>query len=464
MGTLFGGFEIGRKSLNAQQLALQVTSNNIANINTPGYSRQTAVLEDGNPIQTKIGQVGTGVEVRNIESVRDRFLELRVAQETQKNSQQQAASDSLSQIESVLGIGNNGLQDAVSNFFNSFSTLANNPESIPLRNNVLSSAQNLTDVFHEYSTQLSDIQQNVNASIKDAVTQINSLASRIADLNGQIVSAEATGAEAATSRDQRNELLRQLAELVDAHSYEAEDGSLSVTIAGGQPLVTAGFVQPLAASSTPPLGLFQIKSGANDITSKISGGKLAGWLQVRDQLIPGYLSDLDTLAGNLINQVNTLHQAGTDLQNPPTVPGNNFFAPITSVSGAARTIAVDPSIMADLKNIAAGQSGAPGDNANALAIANLANLKLMAGGTATFAEAFASLQTTVGTDAQSAKQQLDTYQAVLTQLQNQRDSVSGVSLDEEAINLLRFQRAYQASSKFISVIDQMTQDLMQIVS
>jgi flagellar hook-associated protein 1 FlgK len=461
MSGLFGSLEIGRKSLMVQQQALQVTSNNIANVNTPGYSRQRAVLESSRPLQAGLLQIGTGVEIKTVESARDRFLEIRVAQGNQGSGKQQALVDSSSQIEAVFNVGDKGLQEAISRFFNSFSTLANDPTSSSLRSSVVSTAENLSNVFQSSAQQLVDIQQNTNGSIIDTVSQINHLASAIASLNHEIGAAEAVGGEAATLRDQRTELVNQLSNLVDIHYYEDEGGNFSVSVAGGQSLVTADFVNPLTTSATPPSGLVQVKSGPNEITSLIQGGKLAGLIQVRDQLIPAYQNDLDTLAESIISQVNTVHTGGTDLQVPPSSPGLNFFDPVTGVAGAAQAFSLNPAIAADLKNIAAGQSGSPGDNANALTLANLANQKVLSGGTETFAESFASLQFRVGTDTQSAKRSLDTQSALLKQLKNQRDSVSAVSLDEEAIDLIRFQRAYQASAKFISTIDQLTADLIQ---
>jgi len=461
MSGLFSSLEIGRKSLLAQQQALNVTSNNIANVNTPGYSRQQAVLEASPPVQDGLIQIGTGVDVKSIESARDRYLEIRVADGTQSNGKQQALVDSLSQIEGIFNPGDNSLQAAISQLFNSFSTLANDPSSSSLRNSVASAAQNLSSVFQGSAQQLQDIQQNANSSVIDAVNKINSLAASIASLNRNIGAAEAVGGDAATLRDQRTELVNQLSELIDVHYYEDESGNFSVSVAGGQSLVTADFVRPLTTATAPPSGFVQIKSGSNDITSLIQGGKIAGWLQVRDQKIPGYQNELDTLAEGIISQVNATHSAGTDLQVPPSNPSLNFFNPVAGVAGAAKAFSLNPAIAADLKNIAAGQSGSPGDNANALALANLANQKVLSGGTETFAQTLASLQFHIGTDAQSAKQSLDTQSALLSQLQNQRDSISGVSLDEEAVNLIRFQRAYQASAKFISTIDQLTSDLMQ---
>lgn len=461
MSGLFGSLEIGRKSLQTQQQALQVTSNNIANVNTPGYSRQRAVLEASRPVQAGMLQLGTGVEIKTVESARDRFLEIRVAQGNEGNGKQQALVDSLSQIEGVFNVGDNGLQEAISRFFNSFSTLANDPTSSSLRSSVISAGENLSNVFQSSAQQLVDIQQNTNGAVVDTVNQINELASAIASLNREIGAAEAVGGEAATLRDQRTELVNQLSSLIDTHYYEDERGNFSVSVAGGQSLVTADFVNPLTTAATPPSGLVQVKSGPNDITSLIQGGKLAGLIQVRDQNIPTYQNDLDTLAESIISQVNVAHASGTDLQVPPSIPALNFFNPVAGVAGAAQAFSVNPAISADLKNIAAGQSGSPGDNANALTLANLANQKVLSGGTETFAESFASLQFQVGTDTQSAQRSLDTQSALLSQLKNQRDSVSAVSLDEEAVDLIRFQRAYQASARFISTIDQLTDDLIQ---
>jgi flagellar hook-associated protein 1 FlgK len=229
-------------------------------------------------------------------------------------------------------------------------------------------------------------------------------------------------------------------------------------------LVSGNTAQPLSAVPVGIQGHFEVRSGANNITNLISGGEVAGFIEIRDQKIPTYLGDLDTLANTIINQVNTQHALGTDLLGNA---GVNFFnptpapaAPLVLPAGAARNFSVNAALVADPRLVAAGQSGEAGDNANALALAGLAAVKTLNGGTETFAEGFASLQFRVGTDTQGAKRTLDAQSAVLTQLQNQRDSVSGVSLDEEALDLVRFQRAYQAATKFISTIDQLTGDII----
>ena len=202
MGSLFASLDIGRKSLQSHQLALQVTSNNMSNINTPGYSRQHAVFETDFSVQTSAGLIGSGVTVKNIASARDQFIELRVVEETQHTSEQEAMFNALDQIQRILPSGSGGVQDGISQFFNSFSTLANNPESSALRNAVLSAAQNLATSFNGAARQLEETQSSVNRSIEDAVNKVNILAGNVATLNQEIIVAEGGGTEASGLRDE----------------------------------------------------------------------------------------------------------------------------------------------------------------------------------------------------------------------------------------------------------------------
>ena len=325
----------------------------------------------------------------------------------------------------------------------------------------MSVAQNLATSFNRAARQLEETQSSVNRSIEDAVNKVNILAGNVATLNQEIIVAEGGGTEASGLRDQRQEYIKELSSLIDVHYYEAEDGAFYVSVAGGHSLVSGNTSQPLSAVPLGIQGHFEVR--ADNITNLISGGEVAGFIEIRDQKIPTYLGDLDTLANTIITQVNTQHALGTDLLGNA---GGNFFnptpappAPLVLPAGAARNFSVNVALVADAR-LVAGQSGEAGDNANALALAGLAAVKTLNGGAETFAEGFASLQFRVGTDTQGAKRTLDPQSAVLTQLQNQRDSVSGVSLDEEALDLVRFQRAYQAATKFISTIDQLTGDII----
>ena len=460
MWSLFDSLEIGKKSLAAQQAALQVTGNNIANVNTPGYHRQRAVLESTLPLPTAIGDLGTGVTVDQVISVRDQFLELRIRQATQNVAMQDTLAAFLRQVGTTFDTEDSAIQEGLSRFFNSFTVLATDPASSPLRYGVLSAAENLAASFRRTANQLTEIQSQANSAAEETVRQVNALSSRIAELNIQISTAEAGGHEASTLRDHRSSALQALAEAIDIHYYEADDGSVTVSTAGGDSLVTAGFVSELRTETQPPNGFVGVFAGSREITDSIHGGRLGGLLEVRDTLITAYQAQLDALAAQVISQVNAAHAAGSDLQSPTTSPAVNLFTPAATVTGAAAAFTVNPVLAADVRYVAAGLSGSPGDNANALAIAALAFQKTLGGGTQTFAESFAALQFGVGTDEQTALQQSGIGNALLTQLENSIDSYSGVSLDEEATDLIRFQRAYQAAARYVSVIDQLTEELL----
>jgi len=462
MAGLYSSLDVARSSLAAQQTALQVTGNNIANVNTPGYHRQRAIFETTPPEISETGPIGTGVTIEKVVSVRDQFLELRISQAHQNVAAQDTISSYLRQVESVLGTEESGVQEGITRFFNSFSALSADPTSSPLRYGVISAGENLAARFRNAAQQLEDIRNNANAAVADSVRGINELTEMIANFNVQIATAEFDGSEAGTLRDQRTNAVNDLAALLDIHYYEAEDGTLSISTAGGRPLVTAGFSHALETSATGPDGMYEVVSGLYTITDSIRGGKLGGLLEVRDRLVPVYEQQLDALAESIISQVNAAHSAGTDLQSPPTSPALDFFNPAASVDGAAAGFSVNATVAGDVRYIAAGQSGSPGDNANAMAIAGLAFQRVLNGGTETFAEAFGSLQFRVGTDEQSTEKRLQTQNALLVQLENSRDAISGVSLDEEAIDLIRFQRAYQAAARFINIIDQLTEELIEI--
>jgi flagellar hook-associated protein 1 FlgK len=417
-------------------------------------------MESTPPELTSIGPVGTGVTVRKVESIRDQFLELRISQSNQNVGQQDTVSSYLDQVESVFDPNESGVQDALTGFFNSFTALATDATSSSLRYGVISASQNLATSFRDASQRLTEIRDNANAAVVDTVREINTLTATIAKLNTQISAAEASGPEAGALRDQRSVALNQLAQDIDIHYFEADDGTLTIATAGGTNLVTGGSPQTLDTVSTGPAGLFRVKAGSYDITDSIQSGKLGGLFEVRDKLIPAYQNQLDTLAESVISHVNSTQTAGTDLQSPPTSPTLNLFNPVATTAGAAAAFSVNSAVAADPRYIAAGKSGAPGDNANALDLAALSFQKFLASGTETFSEGMGSLQFKVGADSQSAKDQLGTNQAILTQLENSRDAVSGVSLDDEAIDLMRFQRAYQAAAKYISVIDGLTGELI----
>jgi flagellar hook-associated protein 1 FlgK len=255
-------------------------------------------------------------------------------------------------------------------------------------------------------------------------------------------------------------VLNSLSELVDVAVTNANDGSLTITTANGAPLVAGAQSFALSTAPDPNTGFQHILSQGTDVTSTFTGGQLAGLLEARDQAIPSVLSNLDNLAAAIINAVNYQNQRGYDLNGSK---GSNVFQPVVQPSPGSNAGAAENMAMAitDPSQIAASSNGTQGDNANALAMANIQSKALANGETAT--DFYSNLVSTVGNYVSSATDEQEAVGLVLTQLQNQRSDVSGVSLDEEAANLIRYQRAYEAAAEVVAAINTITNDVLQTV-
>lgn len=457
MGSLSGALNISLSSMLAEQGAIETTSNNIANVNTPGYSRQRPDLEETPPIQ--IGQIafGTGVDLSEVVSLRDSILDLRVNQETQQQGKLNSFLGTAQQIQSLFNETNGtGLQGDLSAFFNSLSQLSANPSDLNLRQAVLTSGQNLASAFNQTSAALTAIQRNVDLSVTQTVTQINTLTQQIATVNAQVSAATTAGQNPGPFIDQRQQLMNQLSNLVDISEINAGNGSVTLTTTSGAPLVVGNQTFALTTQPDATTGLQHVFSQGTDITAKISGGELAGQLQIRDQEIPGIQNSLDTLASSLANSVNTQHQAGFDLNG---AAGGNFFVPPTGVAGAASSLAA---AIADPAKIAASGDGTPGDNGNVNAILALQNQAIVNGQTPV--NAYANLVFQIGNDMQTAQTTQQAGGQVLAQLQNLQGGVSGVDINEESANLIRFQNAYQASAQVASVVNSLLETTINMVS
>lgn len=463
MSSLFASLSVAREALRAQQAALSVTQNNIANVNTPGYTRQRATLVAGAPVALAEYQSGMGVRLESIDAYRDRLLDCRLNQELQRKAEYEYAAAALEQVESILNEhAGSGLQAALSAFFNSFASLANAPEDASLRQQVLASAGRLAATFRSVYEQIQSVRAMQERTIADTVEEINTLAAAIARLNGEVVAAQAVGGNVSTLRDQRQQLVDRLAQLTDVTYFETESGALTVMTRQGAPLAVG--TQSYAWQTTSgPDGLTRITAEGADITAGIESGKLGGLLQVRDRHIADYLARLDDLAAAIIAEVNAQHAAGVDMDG---LAGGDFFTPFTPIVpgsnlGAARSMSV---AITDTDRIAAAAAGAgPGSNANAVRLSALQNELRMGGGTLSFVQYYADLVFRVGLDTRTVGDNLGIQEQLLAQLQNQRDALSGVSLDEEAVDLLRYQKAYEANARFIRLVDDLTEELLQLL-
>ena len=454
MSSLFGTLSIALRSLLAQQGALDVTGNNIANVNTRGYARQRPILNETPPVRIGSLVLGTGVSLDKVEGIRDRILELRIHQETQRDGELEAFLRAMHQVEAAFNEAKDvGLGNLLDNFFNNLLQLSTDPSSLPLRQGVLAAAEDLANGFNRRAESLAGLQSSLNLEVTQAVGDINQLTAEIADLNRRVSGLEAIGKDALSFEDRRTNLIRDLSKLVDIAVIDAGGGSLTITTSNGTALVVGDTHVELQTQIVA--GFQNIFAQGADITATITSGQLGGQLEVRDQTIPSILADLDSLAADLANSVNAVHAAGFDLSG--TAGGDFFVPPPGGGVGAAGVLAVaftDPAL------VAASLDGQPGDNANLLALIDLRDQGIIGGQRPT--EFYSGLIFRIGDDIANASADSEAQGLVLRQLANQRSSISGVSLDEEAVNLIRFQRAFEASARVVSVVDELTQTVINL--
>ncbi len=452
MGSLFSSLSIAVGALQAEQGALNVTSNNVANINTPGYSRQRAVFEEGIPLLQHPLVFGSGVTFAQPQSVRDNILELRLHEETQQQGQFDAQVQQLQQSQTNF-TGTNDVGSQLTNFFNSLNNLSADPSNLSLRQGVLTAAGNLASSFRTTARNLELQRSNIDTSVTQSVDQINTLSQKVAALNQQIAALENVHQDAGVLINQRTQTIRDLSQLIDVRVVTNES-SISLTTANGAALVASG--QSFALSTQlDPSGVEHVYSQGSDITSKLSGGSLNGLLTVRDQNIPSLLNQLDTLAAGVSSTLNGIHRGGFDLNG--AAGGDLFTPPPVGITGAAASINV---AITDPKLIAASSDGSPGSNGNVAALYNIRG-QAVASGQNPF-DYYASLVFNVGNGVATATAESEASSQILRQLSDQRNSISAVSLDEEAANLLRYQNAYQAAARVITIISDLTQTAVNL--
>jgi flagellar hook-associated protein 1 len=446
MSSLNASLATALSGLIADQGALQVTTNNVANVNTPGYSLEVPVLVTSDPITTDPLTFGTGVTLQNVESIRDPLLESQIQQQTQSQGQFSSLTSALQQTQVNFTTSTNDIGTTISNFFDSINQLSTDPSDSSLRQGVLTAADNMATSFNTAANNLTQQQTSLDSSAVQTVGQINQLTQQIANLNQQVSNLQNVGESAGSFVDQRQVAIDQLSGLVDVSVITANN-SLTLTTANGAPLVTGQQSFQLQTQITPA-GLHDIYSQGNNITSQITSGQLGGTLQARDQEIPAIQGQLDTLAAGLANGVNTVQAGGFDLNGNA---GTDLFSPPPAgVPGAAADLSVaitDPSL------IAASSDGTAGSNGNAEAMYALNSQPIVAGQNPT--DYYSGIVSNVGNDTANASAEQTASSSILQQLNDQRSTVSGVSLDEEAANMVRYQDAYSASAQMITAINNM---------
>lgn len=550
--------DTAKQALLAQQAALHVVGQNVANVNTPGYTRERAVMVSTEP-SSFVGALRGGVTVDRIERLFDQYItaQRNVATANFQSAQEQA--DQLGRAEILvndLGLEDSSVSSNLERFFQAFQGLANKPQGIPERTEVQQQGNHMVAAFHDLHTGFQDLRRDLNNALKDDLSEVNRLASEIADLNVQIQGTEANPKNPAGAlRDQRDEFLRQLSEKVGVTAFES-NGDLTVLLGSGRPLIEGARFNSLISIDDPDdpqnvlVRMQDPQGNVSDVSNNIMSGKIHGLLSVKDTLLPGFIAKLDRLAAQLTSSVNQLHSNGYGLDGST---GNNFFVPrqvsgqdassnagggtlqsvsvfdptqltlddyqirfaangppptfdivntttgsnvataqpytsgasirfagievvmtdgsgipqagdtfsISSTKSAAKNIAVDPVTQNAPEKIAAATTPEAGDNTNALSLAGLRDAQVISGNT--FGESYSALVSSVGAEKQNSSSLSVQRELVVAEIENRRESVSGISLDEEQIDLIRFQQAFAAAANFVRVADEMADIVVNLV-
>lgn len=552
---IFSALSSAKLGLLAQQLAIEVTGQNIANVQTEGYSRQDVIFESNTPRTTGVGQVGNGVRIAGIERAHDQFLFSQIMGEGDLTGSTKIKKDVFEQIEVLFSEGSGrSLNNDLSSFFASVQELASNPRGIPERTGVLASAQQLTSTFNQTGKQLVQIQRNINLGIDSEVAEINSITSKIGKLNQQIHAAEPPGQYKANDlRDNRDRLVKELSKKIDIQLVSESDGQISLTLKNGTALVLKDRVFGLSTSANGNNKSFKdisIDDGTGvlrNITSHIQGGALRGRLDMRDTEVESILDKINLLGGSFVQEFNRIHREGygldgssgidffipndvtinTNINNkgapiisivnasPTTVSPDEFEITFTGINtftlqnlttklsegsfsfndgqtfnlkegfavtisgvpvagdklkfstsnNAASLMSVSSEIANNTQKIAAGNTRSQ-DGGNAIQLAALQDslvfnsVTLQSGsGTYTFDEYYNAVVATIGINSFSAQTTLRQQEGVMLQLNSRRESIAGVSIDEEMIKMIKFQQAYNASARIITVVDEMLDTL-----
>lgn len=561
MAGLIQLLSLAKQSLLAAQLAQQTAGGNIANAATPGFSRRRVELSEAPPVPTRGGLAGMGVQVSQIRRLRDLFLDSQFRADSTGLAEARARATLLDRIGTLLGVpGATPVGQALDSFFGALGDLATHPEDLPTRTTVIARGQTLAATLNRLADQLSNLKRETFSTLQDRVTQVNSLAGQIANLNARLA-----GGTDPTVLDERDRLIDQMAELVGVRVSVGSNGVAQVALAGsGALLVDGSRAGTLTLSGDPVAGSATLS--LDGATLQAPNGEVGALLTLRNSTtegIPYVANQLDALAAGLIQAVNRVHASGVGLVglpsatsgnavSSPTAPLGSAGLPVTPKAGSftvavfnstgamvssgsitvdpatttlsslatslsgiaglsatvsggtititptsaanavvfgadtsdtlvalglnrffagtdARTLAVDATLAANPNRLAAAQLNvaaglfSPGDPSNAQALANLRTSRFLAGNTQTPAEFLGALTGTVGALGGAAQTDMQAREAMVAASDAQRRSTSGVSLDEEMADMVRFQHAFEASARFIKTVDEMMRTVLEIL-
>jgi flagellar hook-associated protein 1 FlgK len=442
----FDGLRIGTSGLAAAQRAVETTAHNLANVNTEGYSRQRVETSTGMPRVDHRGLLGPGssgqgVVIDGITRATDDLLATNLRDQMAARSSWEARADYTSRAEGVLGPLEGGMSSALNSFWNSWEALSTDPQGMTARIAVIEAGRQVATSLNDAVSRLGRLEGDTVADMTATVAEINDLAGNVAVLNGRIAAAKSSGNSALDLMNQRDLTIRQLTELTGARATTDPNGDMRVSIAG-MPLVQGSRSTALTVASAPTRVVWP------DGTPAAASGRLGALNEIVGSEITSLRSRIDQIATELIDVVNTAHRTGFGLDG---VDGRDFF-----VGTDAATIRIDPAL--DPAMVAASASGATADGNHALVMGGLRNAATSTG--ATVNDLFNSVQGLLGLRSAEAARQERMSGAIVDELSTQLSATIGVSTDVELTDMLRYQRAYEASARVITVVDQMLDRLI----
>ena len=466
---LFGTLNLASRSLQTQMTGVEVSGQNLANINTTGYTRQSVEIQTSPDISTTIGPEGTGANAVAIQQVVNAILNSQIqsqqstsgywsAQQTALQSAQTSLDEflngtgSATSANSATGTTDTGLSGQLNGLFSAFQAVATSPTSISARQALVSQAQALASTFNQINSQLDASRTTLNTSLSNNVDSANQLLSGIADLNKQISIADFNGATPNDLLDEREQDLENLSSLTNITTSTGTNGAVDVSI-GGQSLVSGNQVLDTLKTFDAGGGQLLVQTATGGATLTLTGGSMQGTIDARDGELVTMQSSINTLASTLITQVNTVHSGGFNLTG---TNGTNFFN-----GSDAATITVNAALASNPSLIqASGTSTANSDNSVARQLADLAVTTQSGLNNQTFGDSYGQTVAALGDSLQTANDQVSNQTAVSNMLSTQRGSVSGVNVDEEMTNLMSFQRAYEASAELVTTLNTMLGDVL----
>ncbi len=443
MYSLTENLAMASQSLSADTGALAVINNNISNANTTGYSRETVNLS-AEALDTGASSQLNGVSFNGYTSVRDQVLQISINQTTAQLASANSQSASWSQIESAFSTTTGDVGSSLSNFFSALSSLSTAPTDDGTRQAAYTAASQVVTAFHQAASALSSAQASADQSASQTVEQINQLTAQIGSLDGQLAGLQASGQQGGAIQDQRDALTTQLAQLIGVSSTNTET-TPSLSAANGSPLVIGDKSYALSAGVGANGQTSVFDAEGNDIKSQISGGSLGGALTMRDTSIPQLTQTLNNLATQFASAMNQAQSMGYDLSGHA---GTAMFAVPADGSSAAAELTLVLPAASGLATSSDGSAGSSGNLTNLLAVSTQ---NLPSGQTPS--NTYAALTQAIGTSSAEASSQASAATGALQQMTSQQSSESGVSIDEETTNLLRFQQAYSASAEVITALN-----------